>query len=160
MEQDGLDDAKNGCGCTDAKGKSQDCDSSEARILNQRAQSILEILPERLEGIPSPHFPAPLFGQGHVPEPAQRRIVSFLGRHPGFQVLLLFHAQMSANLFFEIGHRLRPAKQSAEFGKLCPPAHCPSSDWAGRRTPVMARTKRSQREVSATNCRRPAAVRR
>jgi len=49
--------------------------------------------------------------------------VSFLGRHAGFQVLLLFHFQMQANLFREIVHRLPPAKQRTEFGKLAVPAH-------------------------------------
>jgi predicted RNase H-like HicB family nuclease len=40
------------------------------------------------------------------------------------------------------------------------PAHDPSPDSAGRSTPLIARTKRSQREVSATSLRRPAGVRR
>src|SRR5579863_10422446 len=84
----------------------------------QLAQSVTDVLPERLDRIPSPHFPAPLFGQGHVPEPAQRRIVSFVGRHAGFQVLLLLHFEMSANLFLEIVRGLRPAKQRTEFGNL------------------------------------------
>lgn len=39
-----------------------------------------------------------------------------------------------------------------------PTPHDPSSDSDGRRTPVIARTKRSQRDVSATSFRRPAAV--
>jgi len=58
------------------------------------------------------------------------------------------HSQHPNSVLRAIGNRKSPM------------AYRPSSDSAGRRTPVMARTKRSQREVSATNCRRPAAVRR
>jgi hypothetical protein len=44
------------------------------------AQAIAKVLPERLEGIPSPHLPAPLLCRGYVPEPAQRGIVSLVER--------------------------------------------------------------------------------
>src|SRR5208337_3363872 len=84
---------------------------------------VTKVLPERLHRIPSPHFPAPLLRQGHIAEPAQRGIVSFLGRHAGLEVLLLFHFEMRANLFSEIVQRLPPAKQRTEFGKSAPPTH-------------------------------------
>ena len=102
----------------DAERERQHRHRCEAGIASKLAQAVTNVLPERLDGIPSPHFPAPLLRQGHVPEPAQRGIVSFLGRHAGFQVLLLFHFEMRANLFREIVHRLPPAKQRTEFGKL------------------------------------------
>jgi len=50
---------------------------------------------------------------------------------------------------------LHAFRRSTIVNRKSPIPHCPSSGSAGRRTPVMARTKRSQREVSATNCRRP-----
>jgi len=81
LQDHGVHDAENSRVGTDAERQRHHGHRREAGILRQHAQVVPNVLPKRLDGVPSPHFPAPLFGQGYVPEPAQRCIVSFLGRH-------------------------------------------------------------------------------
>src|SRR5580698_3875159 len=118
-------------------------------------EPVTQVLRELLNEVPSPHFPAPLPGHRDVAEPPPGRIVSFLGRHAGFPILLLLHLEMGANLFLEVVNGVATEK----FREHSPPAHgFPPA--VGARTPVIALTNRSQREVSATSFFRPAGVRR
>ncbi len=68
----------------------------------------------------------------YVPEPAQRGVVCFIGRHASFQVVLLFHGKMGANLFREIVRRLPPAKQCTEFGEFASQSHTELSAISGQ----------------------------
>src|SRR5580692_5672507 len=114
MQEDGVDHGKS-CRCgADAQRERQDGDRGETGIAAELAKSKTKILNEPLSPTPSPHFPACLLRAGDIAEPAHGREAGLLPRHAGFEILLLLHFEVRANLLVQVAGRLVPAKQRSD----------------------------------------------
>jgi hypothetical protein len=88
VQQRGIDDAENRCRGTDAQGNREDSDGGEARRLAQRAQTVAEVLRQRLEQSHTARLTAFFFGAIDSPKFHSRAAHGLLARHSSADQIL------------------------------------------------------------------------
>jgi hypothetical protein len=128
IEENTIDDAKNGGGSTNAEGESKNGDGGERRRFAELTQCEPAIGKYRVKPIPYALFADLLFDLFNTAEFDARRSSSFVRRHAGSQVLFREHFQVGMNLPVEV-HFRTPGKKKV-------PQETPNFEQEGHTTPL------------------------
>src|SRR6185369_7610071 len=100
-KQNRVDDAEDRGVRTDTQTERQHRDDGEARMFEEHASAVTQILPDRLHKSPSPYLVRKVSDARHVSKTFCGRKARFFRRHSHFAIGFGFHLEMSTQLFVD-----------------------------------------------------------